>query len=33
MWHPQTLEEHQLDWALYENFAHIASEASAAPAP
>ena len=33
MWHPQTLEEHRLDWALYENFARIASEASAAPAP
>jgi predicted metal-dependent enzyme (double-stranded beta helix superfamily) len=33
MWHPQTLEEHRLDWALYEKFAHIASEAPAAPAP
>jgi predicted metal-dependent enzyme (double-stranded beta helix superfamily) len=33
MWHPQTLEEHRLDWTLYENFARIASEASAAPAP
>jgi predicted metal-dependent enzyme (double-stranded beta helix superfamily) len=33
MWHPQTLEAHRLDWALYENFARIASEASAAPAP
>ncbi len=32
MWHPQTLEEHQLDWTLYEQFARIASEASAAPA-
>lgn len=32
MWHPQTLEEHRLDWALYEQFARIASEASAAPA-
>jgi predicted metal-dependent enzyme (double-stranded beta helix superfamily) len=30
MWHPQTLEEHRLDWALYENFARLASEA---PAP
>lgn len=30
MWHPQTLEEHRLDWTLYENFARIASEA---PAP
>jgi predicted metal-dependent enzyme (double-stranded beta helix superfamily) len=33
MWHPQTLEAHRLDWTLYENFARIASEASAAPAP
>jgi predicted metal-dependent enzyme (double-stranded beta helix superfamily) len=33
MWHPQTLEEHRLDWTLYESFARIASEASAAPAP
>ena len=33
MWHPQTLEEHRLDWTLYENFARIASAASAAPAP
>jgi predicted metal-dependent enzyme (double-stranded beta helix superfamily) len=33
MWHPQTLEEHRLDWALYEDFARIASKASAAPAP
>ena len=33
MWHPQTLEEHRLDWTLYETFARIASEASAAPAP
>jgi predicted metal-dependent enzyme (double-stranded beta helix superfamily) len=32
MWHPQTLEEHRLDWTLYESFARIASEASAAPA-
>lgn len=31
MWHPQTLEEHRLDWALYEQFARIASKASAAP--
>jgi predicted metal-dependent enzyme (double-stranded beta helix superfamily) len=31
MWHPQTLEEHRLEWALYESFARIASEASAAP--
>jgi len=33
MWHPQTLEEHRLDWTVYETFARIASEASAAPAP
>lgn len=33
MWHPQTLEEHRLDWTLYEAFARIASEAHAAPAP
>jgi len=33
MWHPQTLEEHRLDWTLYENFAHIASKAPAAPVP
>lgn len=33
MWHPQTLEQHRLDWTLYESFARIASDASAAPAP
>jgi len=33
MWHPQTLEQHPLDWALYPEFARIATEASAAPAP
>jgi predicted metal-dependent enzyme (double-stranded beta helix superfamily) len=32
LWHPQTLAVHRLDWALYEQFARIASEASAAPA-
>jgi predicted metal-dependent enzyme (double-stranded beta helix superfamily) len=32
MWDPQTLQEHPLDWALYENFARIASSAAAAPA-
>lgn len=32
MWHPQTLEAHPLDWALYENFACITSAAAAAPA-
>jgi hypothetical protein len=33
MWHPQTLEEHRLDWTLYEKFAHIASAAPSAPSP
>jgi predicted metal-dependent enzyme (double-stranded beta helix superfamily) len=33
MWHPRTLEQHRLDWTLYEEFARIASEASAAPTP
>jgi predicted metal-dependent enzyme (double-stranded beta helix superfamily) len=33
MWHPLTLEPHRLDWTLYESFARIAAEASAAPAP
>jgi predicted metal-dependent enzyme (double-stranded beta helix superfamily) len=33
MWHPQTLEAHPLDWALYENFARIASAAAGAPVP
>jgi predicted metal-dependent enzyme (double-stranded beta helix superfamily) len=33
MWHPQTLEEHPLDWAVYPEFARIATEAPAAPAP
>lgn len=33
MWHPETLEEHALDWAQYENFARIASKAANAPAP
>jgi predicted metal-dependent enzyme (double-stranded beta helix superfamily) len=33
MWHPQTLDEHRLDWTLYESFARIASEAPAAPGP
>lgn len=25
MWHPQTLQEHALDWELYETFARLAS--------
>lgn len=33
MWHPQTLAAHPLDWALYENFAQMASAADGAPAP
>ena len=33
MWNPQTLEEHALDWTLYEDFARIASQAAGAPAP
>jgi len=33
MWHPETLEEHPLDWTQYETFARIASKAPAAPAP
>ena len=32
MWNPETLEEHALDWTLYENFARIASKAASAPA-
>lgn len=31
MWNPQTLEEHPLDWGLYENFARVASSAASAP--
>lgn len=31
MWHPETLEEHPLDWTLYESFARIASSAASAP--
>ena len=33
MWNPQTLEEHALDWTLYETFAQSASKAASAPAP
>jgi predicted metal-dependent enzyme (double-stranded beta helix superfamily) len=33
MWNPDTLEEHALDWTLYESFARAASAASGAPAP
>ncbi len=31
MWNPQTLEEHALDWGLYEQFAQSASKAASAP--
>lgn len=32
MWNPETLEEHPLDWQLYERFAGVASRAAGAPA-
>jgi predicted metal-dependent enzyme (double-stranded beta helix superfamily) len=32
MWNPETLEEHKLDWTLYEQFAQVASRAAGAPA-
>ena len=31
MWNPETLEEHELDWTLYERFAQAASKAAGAP--
>lgn len=31
MWDPETLEEHPLDWTLYERFARAASAAASAP--
>jgi predicted metal-dependent enzyme (double-stranded beta helix superfamily) len=31
MWDPETLEEHALDWTLYEKFAQAASQAANAP--
>lgn len=31
MWNPQTLEEHPLDWTVYERFAQMASAAASAP--
>ena len=31
MWNPETLEEHPLDWTLYESFARVASGAAKAP--
>jgi hypothetical protein len=31
MWNPTTLEEHPLDWTVYEGFAQMASAASSAP--
>jgi predicted metal-dependent enzyme (double-stranded beta helix superfamily) len=33
LWNPQTMEEHPLDWELYETFARTASAAACAPAP
>mgnify|MGYP003337119653 CR=1 FL=1 len=33
MWNPETMEEHALDWTLYEKFAQAASKAASAPAP
>ena len=32
MWNPETLEEHPLDWQVYERFAAVASKAASAPA-
>lgn len=31
MWNPETLEEHPLDWGVYEGFAKAASAARSAP--
>ena len=31
MWNPETLEEHALDWKLYETFTQTASSAAAPP--
>jgi len=31
MWDPEALEEHALDWTVYERYAQIASRAAAAP--
>lgn len=31
MWNPETLEEHALDWTVYERFAQAASRAAGAP--
>ena len=31
VWNPETLEEHALDWTLYEKFALTASKAANAP--
>jgi predicted metal-dependent enzyme (double-stranded beta helix superfamily) len=32
MWNPESLEEHALDWQVYERFAGVASRAASAPA-
>jgi hypothetical protein len=29
MWNPESLEEHPLDWTLYQNFARMASSRGA----
>lgn len=31
LWNPETLDEHALDWGLYDTFARMASEAASAP--
>jgi predicted metal-dependent enzyme (double-stranded beta helix superfamily) len=31
MWNPETLEQHPLEWKMYESFARIASSAGGAP--
>lgn len=31
MWNPETLEEHPLEWQLYERLARVASSAAGAP--
>lgn len=33
LWNPETLEEHPLDWTLYDSFARAASAAVSAPNP
>jgi len=33
MWNPETLDEHALEWGMYETFARVASKAAGAPVP